>query len=158
MLPQGVVDFSAGFGDTLSFQITDWVRNQMGTNTAVRKCSSSYSAGKWTGFALDIAIGGAAGLEAAGEAGTGMEFSHLIPKRLGGPRSLWNGNFVSIEEHALSDPYRYQFMSSAWKEANPLPSTLTQLWNRIPYVYKGGAAGAAAGALGMANSDCGCQR
>ena len=156
-LPQGMVDFSAGFGDTLSFGGTNWIRNQMGTNGAVNKCSGAYGAGELTGVAFDIALGGAAGWEAAGAKGAGKEFSHWIPNRMGGPRSKWNGNYVSTAEHALSDPYRYQFMPRAWKEANPMPNQLVQQWNRIPNVYKGGAAGAAAGGAGAANSGCECQ-
>lgn len=41
-LPQGLVDFSAGFGDTLSFGATNWVREQMGVNGEVNKCSGYY--------------------------------------------------------------------------------------------------------------------
>ena len=156
-IPQPVVDFSAGFGDTLSFGFTDLVRNQWGTNGVVNKCSKSYTGGEVAGVALDIAIGGAEGLEAAGTRGAGKEFSHWIPNRMGGPRSLWNGNYVTAEEHALSDSYRYRFMPRDWKEANPMPDMLTQQWNRIPNVYKGGAAGAAAGGAGAAaNSGCEC--
>jgi hypothetical protein len=156
-VPQGMVDFSAGMGDTLSFGLTNMTRDAMGTNDAVNKCSGSYLGGEVAGVALDTAIGGAAGLEAAGTRGAGKEFSHWIPNRMGGPRSLWNGNYVSAEEHALSDPYRYQFMSRAWKEDNPMPNALVQQWDRIPNVYKGGAAGAGAGGAGAAaNSGCGC--
>jgi len=110
------------------------------------------------GVVMDTAIGGAVGWEAAGARGAGKEFSHWIPKRMGGPRSLWNGNYVSKVEHALSDPNRYRFMPRSWKEANPLPNLFTQQWKRIPKVYKGGAAGAVAGGAGAAaNSDCGCK-
>ena len=58
-LPQGLVDFSAGFGDTLSFGLTDWVRDQMGTNGVVDKCSGAYSGGEWSGIGLSLAFGGA---------------------------------------------------------------------------------------------------
>jgi RHS repeat-associated protein len=151
-LPQGLVDFSAGFGDTLSFGITNWVRNEMSTNGGVNKCSGFYTAGEYSGVALDIAIGGAAGLEAAGSRGAGMEFSHWIPNRMGGPRSMWNGNYVTTEVHALSDPFRYRFMPKAWKAQNPMPNMASQQWVRIPNVYKGAAAGGAFGAAGAASS------
>lgn len=156
-VPQGVVDFAAGFGDTLSFGLTNMLRDAMGTNGNVNQCSASYTGGVVAGAALSVAIGGAAGLEAAGAKGAGKEFSHWIPNRMGGPRSVWNGNYVSTAEHALSDPYRYRFMPRAWKEANPMPNQAAQQWERIPNVYKGGAAGAAAGAAGAANSGCGCK-
>ena len=158
-IPQSVVDFSAGFGDTLSFGATNWARNQLGTNGAVDKCSNSYLGGEIAGIALDTAIGGAAGWEAAGARGAGKEFSHWVPNRMGGPRSKWNGNYVPTEEHALSDPYRYQFMPRAWKAENPMPNAASQQWDRIPNVYKGAAAGGAYGAAGAAQgSDCGCQK
>jgi len=50
-IPQGVVDFSAGFGDTLSFGITNQIRKAMGTNGSVDKCSRSYVGGEVTGQA-----------------------------------------------------------------------------------------------------------
>ncbi|WP_150118990.1 RHS repeat-associated core domain-containing protein [Massilia sp. NR 4-1] len=158
-IPQPVVDFAAGFGDTLSFGLTDWVRDQMGTNGAVDKCSMSYTGGEVAGVALSTAMGGAAGLRAAGTRGAGKEFSHWIPNRMGGPRSLWNGNYVTTAKHALSDPYRYRFMPRSWKAQNPMPSRVNQQWVRIPNVYKGGAAGAAAGGAGAAANnagECGC--
>lgn len=158
-LPQGLVDFSAGMGDTLSFRLTNMVRNAMGTNDVVNKCSGSYLGGEVVGAALDIGIGGAAGLEAAGERGASREFSHWIPNRMGGPRSLWNGNYVSTETHALSDPFRYRFMPRPWKAENPMPNAAWQQWTRLPNVYKGMGAGAAAGAAGMASTNsCGCQQ
>lgn len=83
------------------------------------------------------------GMRAAGTPGPGKEFSHFIPDRMGGPRSIWNGNYVPPEAHALSDPLRYQFMPRAWKEVNPMPPRPVQLWNRIPQAVKG--VGAAAG-------------
>jgi RHS repeat-associated protein len=97
-----------------------------------------------------IAAGGVEGLDAAGAPGPGLEFSHWIPNRWGGPRSLWNGNFVSTVEHALSDPYRYRFMSGAWKALNPPADFLSSMWNRIPLVYKGAAAGSVPGAAAAA--------
>jgi len=76
---------------------------------------------------------------------------------MGGPRSNWNGNFVDKVVHALSDPYRYRFMPKAWKAENPMPNMLWQQWTRIPNVYKGAGAGAAAGSAGAAmNGDCTC--
>jgi RHS repeat-associated protein len=104
-----------------------------------------------------VGAGYAKGVQAAGAAGEGLEFSHWIPARAGGPSSIWNGNYVTVAEHALSDPYRYRFMSAAWKAENPMPNALVQQWNRIPEVYIGIAEGAAipaassAGQLGSWN-------
>jgi choice-of-anchor A domain-containing protein/RHS repeat-associated protein len=52
-------DFSAGFGDTLSFGLTDYVRDWMGTNDVVNKCSGWYSGGEWSGVGLSLAFGAA---------------------------------------------------------------------------------------------------
>ncbi len=49
---QGWVDYTAGFGDAVSLNITSLIRDQMGTNDAVNKCSTAYRAGGWTSFAL----------------------------------------------------------------------------------------------------------
>ena len=90
--------------------------------------------------ALTIAIGGAAGAEAAeAHAGEeGFEFSHWIPNRRGGPRSIFNGNYVSGEFHYLTDFFRYP---KGWKSYGPrflAPAPLQQIL-RIPWVYVGGA-------------------
>ncbi|MFV0477652.1 MAG: RHS repeat-associated core domain-containing protein [Parahaliea sp.] len=153
-LPQGLVDFSAGFGDTISFGATDWVRDQMGTNSAVDKCSGGYGAGEWAGIGYGFAAGGAGGWRAAGSKARGMEFSHWIPNRMGGPRSRWNGNYVTPNRHYKHDPYRYPRRNQRSGEKWPAPM---QQLDRIPNVYKGAAAGgAAAGASAAGNDDCGC--
>ncbi|HLK97980.1 MAG TPA: RHS repeat-associated core domain-containing protein, partial [Hymenobacter sp.] len=40
LIPQSAVDFTAGWGDSLSFAGTNWIREKMGTNGAVDRCSS----------------------------------------------------------------------------------------------------------------------
>jgi RHS repeat-associated protein len=153
---QELVDFGGGFGDTVTFGLTKQARDLLDMNS-VNQCSNWYAAGEATGIAVDMAIGGVAGLEAAGTRGAGREFSHWIPNRIGGPRSLWNGNYVSTEVHALSDPFRYRFMPKAWKAQNPMPNQAWQQWVRLPNVYKGAGAGAAYGAGGAAVSkNCTC--
>jgi RHS repeat-associated protein len=154
-LPQDAVDFSAGVGDTLSFGITNWIRDQ-GDFNAVDKCSGAYDAGEWTGLGIAAATGVAGGIRAAGSRGVGREFSHWIPNRMGGPRSIWNGNFVTPARHYLHDPFRYP---RGWREIGPKWPAWLQQVDRIPNVYKGTAAGVGWGAAGMgANGDCTCQR
>lgn len=154
-LPQGLVDFSAGFGDALSFGGTDWMRNQMGTNGAVNRCSAHYTAGEAAGVAVDTVLGGAVGWTAAGTKGAGKEFSHWIPNRMRGPRSKWNGNYVTPAQHYYHDPFRYP---RGWRDLGAkYPAWLQQL-DRIPDVYKGSAAGAVAGTFGMAMNECECPR
>jgi RHS repeat-associated protein len=172
---QGTVSFWGGFGDTLSFNLTNAVRNRMGTNDLVNKCSGFYTLGEAAGIALTTALGGAAGAEAAGaRAGkAGYEFSHWIPARVFRPTSQsyspivdnlfgWaentslNGNYVSQEFHYLTDAFRYP---SGWQGfGDRLPAAWQQL-GRIPWVYWGGAAGAAYGGASIATgSKCGCQK
>ncbi len=151
------IRYGIGFGDEATVGISEYVRNLQGINDLQVKCSWEYQAGGWTAFAIEIVAGGASGLRAAGAKGAGLEFSHWIPKRFGGARSLWNGNYVSIAEHALSDPYRYRFMPRIWKSLNPLPNMVVQQWNRIPKVYKGVAGGATLGTIPMMNQACECK-
>ena len=148
----------AGWSDTFTLGATYKVRGWLGINRDVNRCARAYRAGEGFGIVTGFLTGGAAGLRAAGTKGAGKEFSHWIPNRMGGGRSLWNGNYVSTAVHALSDPSRYRFMSKAWKEANQLPSWIIRQWNRIPKVYKGGAAGGAIGGVGARISHCECQQ
>jgi hypothetical protein len=157
-LDQSTLDFGSGFGDAVTLGLTGLGRDALGLGGYVNKCSSAYSAGEWTGIAASLATGVAGGVRAAGTKGAGREFSHWIPNRMGGPRSIWNGNFVSREVHALSDPYRYRFMSRLWKSENPMPSVLNQQWVRLPNAYKGAGAGASYGAAGAALSGCECEK
>ena len=150
-------DFSAGAGDLLSFGVTRWVRKKIGAADVVNECGATYSAGSWTGFALSSMGGVAGGVKAAGTKMAGREFSHWIPARMGGPRTILNGNYVSVAEHALSDPSRYRFMPRAWKEANPLPGVLARQLARIPNLLTGTVFGSAVTAFGRAlgGSSCG---
>ncbi|MHB9069028.1 MAG: RHS repeat-associated core domain-containing protein [Sedimentisphaerales bacterium] len=130
-------NYFAGMGDNLSFGLTNQIRNLSGTNSFVDASADSYKAGEWSGVALSTATGVVGGLKAAGAKAAGKEFSHWLPERMGGIRNLWNGNYVSVTEHALADPYRYRFMSKTWKSANPLPNAILRQLQRIPNVYKG---------------------
>jgi RHS repeat-associated protein len=58
-LPEGLVDFSAAFGDTISWGATNGIRNWMGTNSVVNKCSGAYAGGTATGVVWGLAWGGA---------------------------------------------------------------------------------------------------
>jgi RHS repeat-associated protein len=157
LMPQGTIDFSAGMGDVILFGQGQRLRDLFDVDGGVDTCSGEYSAGEWAGVAAGVATGLVGGLKAAGAKGAGKEFSHWIPNRMGGPRSMWNGNYVPTATHALSDPYRYRFMPKAWKTQNPMPSRTSQQWTRIPNAYKGGAAGAAYGAAGAAQAGCTCR-
>jgi RHS repeat-associated protein len=145
--------FSAGVGDNLSFGLTSQVRDAMGTNDVVDTSSSTYSAGQGTGIAISTATGLAGGLKAAGAKAAGKEFSHWIPNRMGGSRSVLNGNYVTPARHYYHDPFRfprgYRALGDKW------PAAVRQL-DRIPNVYKGAAAGAGYGLASRSSTipDC----
>ena len=150
-----LADFSSGAGSVLSFGLTDIINDATGASSVVNKCSLSHKLGTATGIALSIVIGGAAGAEAAeANAGReGYEFSHFIPNRMGGPRSVFNGNYVSQELHYLTDNFRYP---SGWQNWGPKLPPVAQQILRIPWIYPGAAAGAAYGGAAAARGGCGC--
>lgn len=66
LVPQEVVDASAGIGDALSLGLTDLIRDALDINTVVDKCSDAYRRGKYAGYGL-----GASGLALRGAAAFG---------------------------------------------------------------------------------------
>jgi RHS repeat-associated protein len=153
-LPQEVVDFSAGLGDELLLGQGRRLRDLIGVDGGVNPCATAYEAGKWTGFGGLIATGGIGGLSAAGTKGAGREFSHWIPKRMGGRRSRWNGNYVTPARHYYHDPYRYP---TGWRDLGEKWPAWLQQYDRIPYMLKGPTFGAGAGTVGLMQ-DCTCKR
>lgn len=171
LLAQGIVDFGAGMGDVLLLGQGQRLRDLLGVDGGVDQCSSEYSAGEWAGIAGSFATGLVGGVKAAGVKAAGMEFSHAIPARVFRPSSksysatldaafgwaektILNGNYVTPLRHYLHDPFRYP---KGWRDfGEKLPSWLQQL-DRIPNVFKGGAAGAAYGAAGSAMNGCTCK-
>nr|CUV15694.1 conserved protein of unknown function [Ralstonia solanacearum] len=63
VLPQGMVDFSAGFGDSMSFGITGYIRAGLDINS-VDKCSNFYRGGEIADVAFELGtLGLSAGLK-----------------------------------------------------------------------------------------------
>ncbi len=65
LLPQEVVDISAGIGDVLSLGLTDLMRDATDINNVVDKCSNAYRNGRYVGYALGglgLGLRGAAAL------------------------------------------------------------------------------------------------
>ncbi|MDB4906769.1 MAG: hypothetical protein JWO05_1553 [Gemmatimonadetes bacterium] len=64
-----VANVAAGFGDAVSFGITDWMRDQSGDNAVINHHSTAYIGGEAAEFVAEVALtAGAAALErAAGE-------------------------------------------------------------------------------------------
>jgi hypothetical protein len=131
---------------------------------------------------LATAVGGAAGLRAAGAPESRLEFSHSLPARWFRPLTVkagrvnpeykplldnaygWandtvlNGNYRTPMQHYLEDGFRYP---RGWQSFGPrLPSAL-QKFSRIPNVFKGLMAGGVLGAAAVSDafggsSNCGC--
>jgi RHS repeat-associated protein len=178
-IPQGVVDFSAGWGDMLSFGITSQVRNLMGTNGMVDKCSGAYKGGEAFGFANGLALGWVQGMKSTAKSLSPVNwqnFSHsLIPNRIlnrleamGIPGAKWlnkignrlNGDHIPTtgargDLHDLMDSTAAAAGMNEAERAAFVPwPEWRELINRMPYVpgsaiYGGGSA--------VMNSNCGCQ-
>ncbi len=169
--PEGAMDYldtagnyAAGMGDTLSWGATGLIRNLLGDSAIVNKCGGAYSAGEWSGLALDLAIGNAAG----GSAGAGKEFSHAIPDNVlkKAPeairnivrnvvgKSKLNGNYATVMEHMLNDPVRYRGMPRSLKLLNPINPAWLRTINRVPKLLVGAGAGVIGKAISDNNCDC----
>ncbi len=76
---QNAADWSAGFGDTITFGGTKWVREKLGAGDAVDYCSDFY---KWGGHGGDIAglapVGG--GVAIAGKGAKAVKAAHTTKK------------------------------------------------------------------------------
>ena len=141
-------DFSAGWGDELSFGITAQVRNGFDLGS-VNKCSSVYKGGEVAGFVNGVAISWAQGTKTAARAMSPTNwsnFSHsLFPKRflktIDGNIAKWmnkvgnrlNGDFIPVgprpDLHDLMDG-RASIVGGIFKTW----PAWRQLVNRIPYV------------------------
>ncbi len=157
---QDAANVSAGFGDTISWGATRKIRQWMDTDGVVDRNSAGYVAGEAAGIVHSMLLGGSGGLKAAGVAGKGIEFSHWVPRRilkqtvfnnLAKSKTVFNGNFVTKEFHALTDPFRYQFMSKVWKSnlGNQIYHPALRQIGRVPFVYYGLSTGTAWGIGGF---------
>ena len=113
-------NYAAGFGDMLSFGITNYIRNELGVNNAVDQCSTAYSAGWWSGMLHQLAFsgvgafhGGARTVLYSGEgaleaARTAKGAGRLLEDTMGGQLLKVTGeNFVTVPD-------------SVWKTASAL--------------------------------------
>ena len=146
--------------------LTGQVRQWMGVDHIVNRCSGLYnSTGEVAAVAHSVALGGAAGLRAAGKRGVGREFSHSIPHRFLKNRPAWlrngfgrsrlNGNYVTPARHYRHDPFRYP---AGWRDLGPRLNPVLRQLDRLPRAVVGPAAGAAWGGAGAAinNAQCDC--
>jgi len=157
---QDVVDGIRGFGDTVSFGLSGWLREKtLGDQGAVLS-PTAYGYGEVAGIVHGMLIGGATGLRAAGTKAAGMEFSHFIPNRalsrsgawarqklgdkVGGKVADWlrkgfgrsraNGNYVTPRQHYMHDPFRFP---KGWRNFGPRYNLPRKIWDRAPQTMKG---------------------
>jgi RHS repeat-associated protein len=78
-----LANFFAGFGDGISFGLTKYIRQKMGTNQFVDSCAGLYSFGKGAGQALDLALASAAlgAALGAGEAAAEAEAAQTLTEQ-----------------------------------------------------------------------------
>jgi len=179
-LPQGLVDFSAGFGDTLSFGLTNKIRDWMGINDVVDQCSGWYTAGEVSGVAVGLAFGG--GTAGKNIAANGLKNAVKETRSFGtigrnysskfGSRGGGRGPDLDHFFFAQQGGRRGNWVNSAWNIV-PLSPRVNQVllnpdaWRRgtqfIPQTMRKMAQGGALGLHGAAptaairNIDCGCQ-
>jgi len=150
----GLDQFQAGLGEALSGCQIDSL-----TSSGLQAAGLSQGAANLVDAGLSVGGGSLAGGGAAGaRAGkAGFEFSHWIPDRMGGPRSIFNGNWVSQRFHYLTDNFRYPPPAGSFARWGPkFPRPLQQVL-RVPWAYAGAGAGTAAGGGEiLAGRACGC--
>jgi hypothetical protein len=76
-----------GFGDTLSFGLTDWVRTEAGLANTINEESGAYVTGQVAGVAHGVALGGVGAARVAGvQTKIAIHGAHHAFPRLGGRR------------------------------------------------------------------------
>ncbi|MDH4056489.1 MAG: hypothetical protein OEV58_14065 [Gammaproteobacteria bacterium] len=168
-------DFSAGFGDLISFGVTRRIRDYHGIG-AVDPCSAFYSAGEYAGMAHGLATGIVGGSKAVARAASPTNwsnFSHSLVRHntMSGSRNpviRWldrvgnrlNGDYLPVSRqfdlHGRIDPGARFGLDADWLLRNPLVNPIRQAANRIPYVP--GAAAYVTGSNALNSSDCECQK
>ena len=179
-LPQWMVDGSAGFGDTLSFGLTDKIRDRMGTNSVVNQCSRAYRNGEWSGLGLSAAFGsahlGRNAINQAGSRGLGQGIRRLFsdPRSWGSVRDTWsraagggqrwlaqNGQHL----HHWLIPQRFGQVNAGFNYMpisagfNSWMNGSTAVRNAAEWGFRGSVAGIyGAPATAALRDDCSCER
>jgi RHS repeat-associated protein len=102
---QDAGDWAAGFGDTVTFGATEWVREQLGVNGAVNKCSVFYDWGGNGGVVASAApIGQAGALVGASRWAVGVTRSGSLLERaplVGSASRLFGNNTLRAAAEGL---------------------------------------------------------
>jgi hypothetical protein len=152
LIPPSVANFSAGFGDVLSFGTTSLARDLFGGNEVINRCSSAYSGGTLTGTAWGVAMSGM-GIARGGfrfEMGNWKEGGQwFFPQGTRGPHFHW-GSGPGLQTHHL--PWQ---ASNWWSNFSSLISNggAWQDLQNMAMVF-----GGAGVAVNGANQICGCNR
>lgn len=80
----GAANFSAGFGDTLTFGLTNHIRNLLGSNGIISTCSTSYHVGSWAGIGVGAIIASELlpGAAFEGTANLSVDYSERVLARM----------------------------------------------------------------------------
>ena len=73
LFPNWAVDFSAGFGDSMTLNATSYLRELVGGGRSVRKCSAAYRAGEIADIAFEVGTMGLSALLKAAARGASRE-------------------------------------------------------------------------------------
>jgi len=151
-LPDWFVDASAGFGDTISFGFTNYIRDQAGTNGIVNKCSAAFSAAQVTGTVFGF-FAGATGLAKAGfrlERGNWKQAGEWVAKKGHKKLHFHYGTGAGLTKHHL--PYQGRNWWKNFKSNINNRSATTDIFHSIFSVY-----GFGVGLFGASNSgSCEC--
>ena len=160
-LPQGVVDAAAGLGDGVSFGITGLIRDAMGTNGVVNRCSKTYGWSHLAGTALPVAgglgrlayAGAAAAIPAIADASEGAVAQALEGSAMRNSlKAFFRGDFSGSSTWRMYDPA--ELLSS--KYGGDAAAMLEAAGRTSPYFNALGAVSVFAGAVNEANSECRC--
>ncbi|HLO01014.1 MAG TPA: RHS repeat-associated core domain-containing protein, partial [Pyrinomonadaceae bacterium] len=161
----GAANYAAGFGDMVSLGLTDYVRDKLGSNTAVDKCSLGYSAGWWTGMFHQLAFSGAgsfnggaktvlySGKGALEEARAAKNTGRLLEDTLGGqllnfvneniakvPQDVWKASSSIFTANAKGDVQTFLRNPEAGAIFNSIERPLAELINRVHSAISGSPA------------------
>lgn len=165
---QRIADTVAGFGDTISWGATSGVRNLMGTNGAVNKCSGAYAGGTAAGVVWGLAWGGATAGRYAANVGASTFLSDS--RAYSTVQRIWSssvgGYKGSYELHHWFTPLSQGGTSAGWNLAAVTP-WLNNAMSDGGMLYQAFRASMIGGYLGAAgtvptaiassnNSDCTC--
>jgi RHS repeat-associated protein len=161
-LPHGFVDAAAGFGDGISFGITNLIRDGLGTNGVVNRCSRSYSLSHLAGTALPV--GGGTGRLAYARTAKAIpsmvRSQSTVARALEGStlrdqlKRLARGDFTKSSTYKIQDPIARLEVRYKSDAAKMLAATA----RTSPYFNALGATAIIGGIANEMNAACECEK